>query len=102
VLGKILTIDNIRKRNLIVINRCCLCKADGETIDHLFFTVRLLVLFGMLFLVDLACHGSCLVRWQGCLLVGGREAGLGVLLFGKWFLYVLYGVYGCWKETRML
>jgi hypothetical protein len=36
VLGKILTIDNLRKRNLIVINRCCLCKSDGETIDHLF------------------------------------------------------------------
>ena len=36
VLEKILTIDNIRKMNLIVINRYCLCKADGETIDHLF------------------------------------------------------------------
>jgi hypothetical protein len=35
VLGKILIIDNLRKRNLIVINRCCLCKSDGETIDHL-------------------------------------------------------------------
>jgi hypothetical protein len=36
VLGKILTIDNLRKRNLIVINRCCLCKANEESIDHLF------------------------------------------------------------------
>ena len=35
VLGKILTIDNLKKRNLIVINRCCLCKSDGETINHL-------------------------------------------------------------------
>jgi hypothetical protein len=35
VLGKILTIDNLRKMNLIVINRCCMCKSDGETIDHL-------------------------------------------------------------------
>jgi hypothetical protein len=32
---RVLTIDNLRKRNLIVINRCCLCKSDGETIDHL-------------------------------------------------------------------
>jgi hypothetical protein len=30
VLGKILTIDN-----LIMINRCCLCKSDRETINHL-------------------------------------------------------------------
>jgi hypothetical protein len=35
VLRKILTYDNLRKMNLIVINRCCLCTADGETIDHL-------------------------------------------------------------------
>jgi hypothetical protein len=35
VLGKILTIDNLKKRNLIMINRCCLCKLDGETINHL-------------------------------------------------------------------
>jgi hypothetical protein len=35
VLGKILTIDNLRKMNLIVINRCCMRKSDGETIDHL-------------------------------------------------------------------
>jgi hypothetical protein len=35
VLGKILTIDNLKKRHLIVINRCCLCKLDGETVDHL-------------------------------------------------------------------
>ena len=36
VLGKILTIDNLRKRNLIMINRCCLCKSDEENVDHLF------------------------------------------------------------------
>jgi hypothetical protein len=35
VLGKILTIDNLRKRNLIVINRCSLCKSDEENVDHL-------------------------------------------------------------------
>ena len=37
MLGKILTIDNLRKkRNLIVINRCSLCKSDDENVDHLF------------------------------------------------------------------
>jgi hypothetical protein len=35
VLGRIPTFDNLRERNLIVINRCCLCKSDGETVDHL-------------------------------------------------------------------
>jgi hypothetical protein len=64
-----------------------------------FFTVRLLVLYGMLFSIGLDCHGSCLVSWQTCLHVGGWEVGLRVLLFGKWFLYALCGVSG-WKLMR--
>jgi hypothetical protein len=34
-LGKILTHDNLRKRNVIVIEWCCLCKKSGESVDHL-------------------------------------------------------------------
>jgi hypothetical protein len=34
-LGKILTHDNLRKRNVIVMEWCCLCKKSGESIDHL-------------------------------------------------------------------
>ena len=36
VLGKVLTIDNLRKRQLLLIDWCCMCKASGESIDHLF------------------------------------------------------------------
>jgi hypothetical protein len=34
-LGKILTVDNLRKRKIIIVDRCYLCKRDGETVDHL-------------------------------------------------------------------
>jgi hypothetical protein len=34
-LGKILTLDNLRKRNAIVVNLCCMCKKSREFIDHL-------------------------------------------------------------------
>ena len=34
-LGKILTLDNLRKRNIIVLNRCCMCKRSEEIVDHL-------------------------------------------------------------------
>jgi hypothetical protein len=34
-LGKILTHDNLRKMNILVIEWCCMCKKSGETIDHL-------------------------------------------------------------------
>jgi hypothetical protein len=34
-LGKILTLDNLRKRRVIVVEWCCMCWS-GESIDHLF------------------------------------------------------------------
>jgi hypothetical protein len=34
-LRKILTMDNLRKWHVIVVNYCCLCKRDEESMDHL-------------------------------------------------------------------
>ena len=34
-LGKILTHDNLRKRSIVVVEQCCMCKKNGESIDHL-------------------------------------------------------------------
>jgi hypothetical protein len=34
-LGKILTLNNLRKRGLIVVEWCCMCKRSGESINHL-------------------------------------------------------------------
>jgi hypothetical protein len=34
-LGKILTLDNLRQRHVIVIDRCCMYKMNGESVDHL-------------------------------------------------------------------
>jgi hypothetical protein len=33
-LGKIFTLDNLKK-HVIVMDRCCMCKRDGESVDHL-------------------------------------------------------------------
>jgi hypothetical protein len=33
--GKIPTVDNLRRRGMVVVNRCWLCEADGESVDHL-------------------------------------------------------------------
>ena len=35
MLGKILTIDNLRKCGLILVDWCCLCKESGESLDRL-------------------------------------------------------------------
>jgi len=34
-LGKILTVDNLRKQKIIIVDRCYLCKRDGKFVDHL-------------------------------------------------------------------
>jgi hypothetical protein len=34
-LGKLLTLDNLRKRNIVLVNRCGMCKKEEESIDHL-------------------------------------------------------------------
>jgi hypothetical protein len=34
-LGKIMTLDKLKKRNVIMVDWCCMCKRSGESIDHL-------------------------------------------------------------------
>ena len=34
-LGKILTLDNLRKRNIMVLDWCCMCGNSGESIEHI-------------------------------------------------------------------
>ena len=34
-LGRLLTIDDLRKRHLIILDWCCMCKQSGESVDHL-------------------------------------------------------------------
>jgi hypothetical protein len=36
-LGRILTLDNLRKRYVIVMDWCCMCKKSSESTDHLLF-----------------------------------------------------------------
>ena len=35
-LGKILIADNLHHRGIILVSWCYMCKADGESVDHLF------------------------------------------------------------------
>jgi len=34
-LGKILTMDNLRKMHVILVDRCCIYKQNGKSVDHL-------------------------------------------------------------------
>jgi hypothetical protein len=56
-LGKILTLDNLRKRHIIMVDRCCLCKRNGELVVTFFFTAMWLPLCGVLCLLALVRCG---------------------------------------------
>jgi hypothetical protein len=34
-LGKIPTMDNLKKSHVAIVDRCCLCKRNGESVDYL-------------------------------------------------------------------
>jgi hypothetical protein len=48
-LGKILTLDNLRKSHVIVIDRCCMFKMNGETVDHLLHCEIACILWNAIF-----------------------------------------------------
>ena len=50
VVGKILTIDNLHKRHLLLVDWCCMCKRSGESIHHLPLHCSLQQIFDHLFL----------------------------------------------------
>ena len=67
--GKILTLDYLGKRNIYVVNRCCVCRNDWVPVDHLLlhgpYTVMPLTC-GHLCLACLVFHGLCLNQWLSC------------------------------------
>jgi hypothetical protein len=57
-LGKILTIDNLRKRNIVLVSWCCVCKAAGEIGSS-----ATSLLCGLLYSLCLGFIGQCLIEW---------------------------------------
>jgi hypothetical protein len=59
-LDKILTMDNLRKRHVILMDRYCKCKRNGESVDHLLLHCDVAYFCGVLSLLVLFCLGLCL------------------------------------------
>jgi hypothetical protein len=92
-LGKILTLDNLRKRNIIVVDWCYMCKKSGESIDH-FFIVKLQENYGVCLFIFLMLLGfmtrkmrELLVSWRGQM---GNHNALEVWWLAPLYLNVVY------------
>ena len=64
-LGNILTTDNLWKCRVVALDWCCMCKKDGESIDHLLLLchVARVVEYGIFFIwgslgYSIPCCGS--------------------------------------------
>jgi hypothetical protein len=94
VRSKILTLDNLGRRSMVVVNRCWLCEMEGESVDHLLLHCAVASGLWNAFFARLAFVGLCLAPSRSYLRVGGREVIRGALLFGRWSLIVLCSVFG--------
>ena len=94
VCSKILTLDNLRRRGMVVVNRCWLCETEGKSVGHLLLHCAAVSGLWNAFSLGLAFAGLCLTPSRSYSLVGRWEVIRGALLFGKWSLIVLCGVFG--------
>ena len=76
-LCKILTIDNLRRQGLTLVNWCCLCKKSEEIVNHLFihceFTSEIWHLVLVLFGVSWAMLGNILELLKCWKMQGRRQ-----------------------------
>ncbi len=71
--GKILTIDNLRKRNICIVDWCCMCKRSGESPNHLLLHCEMaqslwsmvFCLFGVVWVMP-GSVVEVLASWMGC------------------------------------
>ena len=94
-LGKCLTIDNLKKRKVCILDWCYTCKYNSESVNHLFLHCPLLRRYGIWCLVYLELIGSCLRLLLVSLLAGKVTLVTSAMeLFGRLFLLAWCGASG--------
>jgi hypothetical protein len=98
----VLTLDNLRKQDVIVFDRCCMCKRNEESMDHLFLYCEVAFAswnaifsrFGLSWVMP-----SWVVDLFACLLVDRWT--LRVLSCGRWCPLTFCGAYGGKKMIKI-
>ena len=84
---QILTLDNLRLRRRILVNRCCMCHCNEETVDHLLHCLVAHSLWVICFR-SLGSNGSCQALWKAWCIVGAIDWENLIQTYGIWFLAV--------------
>jgi hypothetical protein len=59
-IGKILIMNNLRKQRITVVDRCCMCKKNGESVDHILLHCEVGNALWNVFSIDLGHLRLCL------------------------------------------
>ena len=99
VLGTILTIDNLHKKKVLILDLFCMCKSNGELVDHLLLHCPIVfelwsmvfTLFGIYWAMPKIVV-ELLACWQGNLVTI-------VMVLSRWLSLIVWcGAFG-WRET---
>jgi hypothetical protein len=101
-LGKILTHDNLRRRRIVVVEWCVMCKKHGESVDHILLHCDVARVvwsyFYSLFGVEWVMPSSVLNLMSGWGTLLGR--GSAIRSWKQVHLYVLWGLW-CERNSRL-
>ena len=100
-LGKCLTIENLRKRKVWILDWCYMCKCNGEPVDHLFLHCPIAMdlwamvfgLFGVSWIMPQSVVGL-LACWQGRF--GHHRNGYIWLMIPHYLLWCLWRERNSW------
>ena len=97
----ILTIDNLVKRNLSLVNWCCLCRCDRETVDHLLLHCKfahalwseVFLMFSIQWVMPRTVV-SLLCAWENYLRIHSSSSSI-------WNMVPAYLMWLIWKEQNI-
>ena len=64
VYGQILTLDNLMRRGCILVNWCCMCHRNEETVDYLLLHCPIAHSLWYIYFKSLGSNGSCQALWK--------------------------------------
>ena len=86
--GQILTLDNLMLRRRPLVNRCCLCCNNAESVDHLLLFCPIAHSLWKYMIRLFGTNGSCQVQLWTYYFVGIIGLGSIARIFGIWFQVV--------------